>query len=195
MSHSMIRHGKLSVAAELDAFVRDRAVAGTGVTAEGFWAAVDGLVARFADANRELLAKRDRLQSLIDDWHCAHPGQPDQEAYQAFLTGIGYIEAPLADATVRTANVDAELASMAGPQLVVPLTNARFLLNAANARGGSLFVACYGSDALGELPQFGPGHHVAQFGLAQQQDLQQLLGVGFQVGEQAHLLQRIGRQV
>ena len=152
MSHSMIRHGKLSVAYELDAFVRDRAVAGTGVTAEAFWAVLDGLVDRFADANRDLLAKRDRLQSLIDDWHRAHPGQLDQDAYQAFLTGIGYIEPPVADATVTTANVDPEMATMAGPQLVVPLTNARYLLNAANARWGSLYDAFYGTDALGDLP-------------------------------------------
>ena len=161
MSHSMIRHGKLSVAYELDAFVRDRAVTGTGVTAEAFWAVLDGLVDRFADANRDLLAKRDRLQSLIDDWHRAHPGQPDQDAYQAFLTGIGYIEPPVADATVTTANVDPEMATMAGPQLVVPLTNARYLLNAANARWGSLYDAFYGTDALGDLPS-GKGYDTAR---------------------------------
>lgn len=161
MSHSMIRHGKLSVAYELDAFVRDRAVTGTGVTAEAFWAVLDGLVDRFADANRDLLAKRDRLQSLIDDWHRAHSGQPDQDAYQAFLTGIGYIEPPVADATVTTANVDPEMATMAGPQLVVPLTNARYLLNAANARWGSLYDAFYGTDALGDLPS-GKGYDTAR---------------------------------
>jgi len=157
----MIRHGKLSVAYELDAFVRDRAVTGTGVTAEAFWAVLDGLVDRFADANRDLLAKRDRLQSLIDDWHRAHSGQPDQDAYQAFLTGIGYIEPPVADATVTTANVDPEMATMAGPQLVVPLTNARYLLNAANARWGSLYDAFYGTDALGDLPS-GKGYDTAR---------------------------------
>jgi len=157
----MIRHGKLSVAYELDAFVRHRAVAGTGVTAEAFWAVLDGLVDRFADANRDLLAKRDRLQSLIDDWHRAHPRQPDQDAYQAFLTGIGYIEPPVANATVTTANVDPEMATMAGPQLVVPLTNARYLLNAANARWGSLYDAFYGTDALGDLPS-GKGYDTAR---------------------------------
>ena len=155
MTTPMIRHGKLSVAAELDAFIRERAAPGTGVTAETFWSVLEGLVDRFADKNRELLAKRDQIQARIDGWHRARPGQPDQGEYQAFLKEIGYIEPEVGPFTVATNNVDPELATMAGPQLVVPLTNARYLLNAANARWGSLFDAFYGTDALGDLPQGG----------------------------------------
>ena len=153
MTAPAIRHGKLTVAAELDSFIRERAAQGTGVSAETFWAVVEGLVDRFAPRNRALLAKRDEIQNQIDGWHRANPGQPDQAAYQAFLNEIGYIEPEVADFTVGTANVDPELATMAGPQLVVPLTNARYLLNAANARWGSLYDAFYGTDALGDLPQ------------------------------------------
>ena len=134
MTAPAIRHGKLTVAAELDSFIRERAAQGTGVSAETFWAVVEGLVDRFAPRNRALLAKRDEIQNQIDGWHRANPGQPDQAAYQAFLNEIGYIEPEVADFTVGTANVDPELATMAGPQLVVPLTNARYLLNAAYMR-------------------------------------------------------------
>ncbi len=155
MTTPMIRHGKLSVAAELDAFIRVRAAPGTGVTAETFWSVLEGLVDRFADKTRELLAKRDQIQARIDGWHRARPGQPDQGEYQAFLKEIGYIEPEVGPFTVATNNVDPELATMAGPQLVVPLTNARYLLNAANARWGSLYDAFYGTDALGDLPQGG----------------------------------------
>jgi malate synthase len=155
MSTTYVRHGSLSVAAELDAFVRDEAAPGTGVTPDAFWAGVEGLLADHARKNRALLARRDELQAKLDDWHRAHPGQPDPEAYQAFLREIGYIEPERTDARAETANVDPEIASMAGPQLVVPLTNARYLLNAANARWGSLYDALYGTDALGEAPQGG----------------------------------------
>ncbi len=155
MSSPYVRHGSLSVAAELDAFVRDEAAPGTGVTPDFFWAGVEGLLADHAPKNRALLARRDDLQAQLDDWHRAHPGRPDTEAYQAFLREIGYIEVERADARAETANVDPEIASMAGPQLVVPLTNARYLLNAANARWGSLYDALYGTDALGEAPQGG----------------------------------------
>ena len=153
MTAAMIRHGKLSVAPALDAFIRDRAAPGTGIEAEAFWSVVEALVDRFAERNRRLLARRDEIQARIDGWHRARPGQPDQAEYQAFLSSIGYIETPVEPFAVSTANVDPELASMAGPQLVVPLTNARYLLNAANARWGSLYDAFYGTDALGDLPQ------------------------------------------
>lgn len=150
-----VRHGSLKVAAELDAFVRDQATPDTGVSAAGFWAGVEGLLARFGRRNRDLLERRDELQGKLDDWHRAYPGQPDQTAYQAYLQEIGYIEPERDGVRAETANVDPEIATLAGPQLVVPLTNARYLLNAANARWGSLYDALYGTDALGEAPKAG----------------------------------------
>jgi malate synthase len=155
MSTTYVRHGSLSVAAELDAFVRDEAAPGTGGTAEAFWVGFEALLAEHAPTNRALLARRDELQAQLDAWHRAHPGQPDPETYQAFLREIGYIEPERTDIRAETANVDPEIATMAGPQLVVPLTNARYLLNAANARWGSLYDALYGTDALGEASKGG----------------------------------------
>ncbi len=152
----MVNRSGLSVAPVLAAFIEDKALPGTGVSAATFW---DGLAAAVADIgseNRALLARRADLQTRIDDWHKAHRGQRhDPAAYRAFLTEIGYLETEGADFTIRTANVDPEIALLAGPQLVVPVMNARYALNAANARWGSLYDALYGTDALGDLPPKG----------------------------------------
>jgi malate synthase len=125
---------------------------GTGIEAHAFWTGVAGLVARLAPRNAELLAKRDALQSSIDAWHRRHPGARfDAPAYKAFLADLGYL-VPERDAfAVDTAGVDAEIAEVAGPQLVVPVSNARYALNAANARWGSLYDALYGTDAIPEV--------------------------------------------
>ncbi len=139
----------LSVDARLTAFVEGEVLPGTGIAAEHFWSGLAAILARFEPVNAALLATRDRLQSQIDDWHRARTGQPhDAAAYRAFLTDIGYLVPEPAPFAVTTANVDPEIATTAGPQLVVPSLNARFALNAANARWGSLYDAYYGTDAL-----------------------------------------------
>ncbi|MDF8334613.1 malate synthase G [Novosphingobium cyanobacteriorum] len=144
----------LKVAGVLADFVESRALPGTGIDAEAFWVGAADVFARFAPRNRELLAKRDALQAQIDAWHTARAGKPqDIEAYKAFLTEIGYLVPEPAPFTVSPKNVDRELAEVAGPQLVVPILNARFLLNAANARWGSLYDALYGTDAIPGAPE------------------------------------------
>jgi len=146
----------LQVAQALADFVEQRALPGTGVAAEAFWAGFAELVAEFGPRIAGLLETRARLQDQIDDWHRARAGnRHDPEAYAAFLREIGYLGEVGPDFEVETAGVDPEIAEIAGPQLVVPVTNARFALNAANARWGSLYDALYGTDALGSLP--GPG--------------------------------------
>ena len=140
---------RLQVATNLYRFVEDQVLPGTGVNSEAFWAGFDAIVADLAPKNIALLAERDRLQTEIDSWHKAHPGPiADMPAYRAFLEKIGYLVPQPANVTVTTANVDAELAQQAGPQLVVPVLNARYALNAANARWGSLYDALYGTDAI-----------------------------------------------
>ena len=139
----------IEVAAPLARFVEERALPGTGIEPAAFWSGVADIFARFAPRNRDLLGVRDDLQAKIDAWHEARSGQPiDQAAYQAFLREIGYLVPEPAAFAIATTNVDAEIATTAGPQLVVPVLNARFVLNAANARWGSLYDALYGTDAI-----------------------------------------------
>ncbi|MEZ0212762.1 MAG: malate synthase G [Xanthobacteraceae bacterium] len=135
----------------LHAFVEDEAIIGTGLDAAAFWNGFAALVRDLAPRNQALLERRDALQTAIDAWHGAHRGKPaDQAAYEAHLAAIGYIVPEPAPFEVATEGVDAEIARIAGPQLVVPVTNARYALNAANARWGSLYDALYGTDALPE---------------------------------------------
>ncbi|WP_347557024.1 malate synthase G [Robbsia sp. KACC 23696] len=144
----------LHVADVLAQFVETEALPGSGIEAEAFWRGVSAIVHDLAPKNRALLAERDRLQTAIDEWHRAHPGPiaagAPMAAYRAFLEQIGYIVPPPAQVQARTSGVDTEIAEQAGPQLVVPLSNPRYALNAANARWGSLYDALYGTDALPE---------------------------------------------
>ncbi|QTP60861.1 malate synthase G [Billgrantia antri] len=150
MSERVTRH-RLQVAAELDRFINDRALPGTGLDAESFWAGVDAIFHDLTPKNRELLAERERLQEQLDTWHRQNPGPVrDMSVYRAFLEEIGYLVETPSQVTVSTANVDREIAVQAGPQLVVPVSNARYALNAANARWGSLYDALYGTDAISE---------------------------------------------
>ncbi len=146
-----VDRGGLRVAPELAAFLETEALPGTGVEPDTFWAGFSALAHDFGPRNRALLAERDRLQKRIDEWHLAHRDKP-REAYKDFLTDIGYLLPEGEDFTIETDGVDPEIATVAGPQLVVPITNARFALNAANARWGSLYDSLYGTDAMGSLP-------------------------------------------
>ena len=146
-----VRAGQSQVAAELHAFVEDEAMPGLGLDSGAFWRGFDALLHELAPANRRLLARREALQAEIDAWHRARRGQPiDAGAYRAFLADIGYLAPEGPDFSIETSHIDEEIAQTAGPQLVVPVTNARYALNAANARWGSLYDALYGTDAIPE---------------------------------------------
>ncbi|RZI96650.1 MAG: malate synthase G, partial [Rubrivivax sp.] len=142
---------RLQVATSLYRFIEDDVLPGTGVDSAKFWKGFDAIVADLGPKNIALLAERDRLQTELDGWHQSNPGPiTNMKVYRAFLEKIGYLVAPPKNAKATTKNVDAELATQAGPQLVVPILNARYALNAANARWGSLYDALYGTDAISD---------------------------------------------
>ncbi len=147
--HRLVSMGQIAVDRELYDFVNDEAMPGSGLTPEPFWLGLAAMLKGLVPANEALLARRDELQQQIDAWHREHPGAAfDPETYRAFLRHIGYLQPEGAPFTITTENVDAEIALIAGPQLVVPINNARYALNAANARWGSLYDALYGTDVI-----------------------------------------------
>ena len=146
-----IETGGLQVDEKLYDFINDEALPGTGVSPDAFWSGLDRLIHDLSPRNRELLAKRDDLQRRIDDWYQENRDQPiDLADYKAVLQEIGYLVPDGGDFAVSTTNVDPEVSTIAGPQLVVPVTNARYALNAANARWGNFYDALYGTDAISE---------------------------------------------
>ena len=157
-----VERAELRVADTLAQFIETHALPGTGVATADFWAGFSALVHDLGPKNRALLAIREDIQAKIDAWHVANRSSGfDANAYAAFLREIGYLVPEGLDFEIDTANVDPEIALVPGAQLVVPITNARFALNAANARWGSLYDALYGTDALGDLPS-GKGYDAAR---------------------------------
>lgn len=146
-----IREGGLDIATVLHELLKNEIAPGTGVSEQQFWRGLESILEEFAPRNRQLLSIRDEMQSQIDQWHLANPGsQYDRAAYKTFLQEIGYLLPEPEDFDIETSNVDEEVATLAGPQLVVPVMNARYALNAANARWGSLYDALYGTDVISE---------------------------------------------
>ncbi len=155
MQNTRLNLSGLNVDTALADFINKKALLGTSISSEHFWQGFSKLVHELAPKNRALLAKRDELQGKIDTWHKAHFGKTNPNEYQAFLADIGYLVPEPDDFNIDTTNVDPEIASTAGPQLVVPITNARYALNAANARWGSLYDCLYGTDAMGSVAPAG----------------------------------------
>lgn len=147
---SRVQHSGLQIADVLYRLVNDEVAPGTGISPDVFWAAMADILKDLAPKNRELLQKREQIQAQIDEWHRAHAGKFDAATYKAFLEEINYLLPEPADFSVATENVDEEIATLAGPQLVVPVMNARYALNAANARWGSLYDALYGTNVIAE---------------------------------------------
>ena len=157
MTDQRIERNGLSWAPDLHAFIVDEALPGSGIDPDRFFAGLAELVAEFGPRNAALLERREELQAAIDGWHRDRAGSPhDPVAYKAFLEEIGYLVPDGPAFTVDTAGIDPEMSTVPGAQLVVPVTNARYALNAANARWGSLYDALYGTDAMGDLPEPGP---------------------------------------
>ncbi|MEE9453763.1 MAG: malate synthase G [Paracoccaceae bacterium] len=155
MSQRIIRNG-LQIDSMLFDFIEAQALPETGISPDTFWRGFAGLINALTPQNRALLAHRSQMQNKIDAWHIAHKGQPqDMAAYKVFLAEIDYLVPEGPDFTIDTQNTDPEIATIPGPQLVVPVMNARYALNAANARWGSLYDALYGTDVLGDLPPVG----------------------------------------
>ncbi|MDZ4273006.1 MAG: malate synthase G, partial [Erythrobacter sp.] len=162
----MTTRAGIAIDSRLAAFLETQVLTPLGRDVAAFWQGFAALLAEFAPRNAALLARRDELQAQIDAWHVARAGKPhDPASYKAFLESIGYLVPEPGDFQIGTQNVDPEIATMAGPQLVVPILNARFLLNAANARWGSLYDAFYGTDVL-DAPPAQPGGYDAARGAA-----------------------------
>jgi len=148
--NSKIEAAGLSIAAVLYKLINEEIIPGTGIDPDNFWRCLADIVTDLGPKNQALLAKRDEIKQQIDAWHHSNPGCLDLPAYKQFLSEIGYLLPEGEDFEITTANVDPEIARVAGPQLVVPVSNARFALNAANARWGSLYDAFYGTDLIPE---------------------------------------------
>src|SRR5882757_11043899 len=152
MASTPVSIADLTVDAQLHTFLTSEVLPAVGVSAEQFFAGLSEAVHTLGPRNRELLAVRDRLQAAIDEWHRQRKGLGDPAEYRAFLAELGYLVPAGSDFTISTANTDPEIATINGPQLVVPVTNARYALNAVNARWASLYDSLYGTDALGDSP-------------------------------------------